>query len=242
MGWLAGDAFASNPADAQLQSAEIAFWEMINSSYTQEEVGIAVGYTFSYLSGFLISDRTKAMMSVGGKPADQQTDPTRAPAVIYGGLTGRPALSSVQANVFSLATNFFSFVVKEFYAISGTDIIRAAKYQSFIIGFQQGLMLGADALFLRFYSDGYILGYTDGFRDGYSQGYIAGWTAGYSSGYQAGQSTWMSGLQSINGGLSGLLNDAQTLGKLLSEAATVDTVIAGFSNFGLLCKYIITLD
>jgi hypothetical protein len=228
MGWLAGDALTSDPTNNQLLQCQQAIWTLLNSKYTQQQLGAIMGYTFSYLSGFILSERTQAMISGASIPPAPDNNPSTAPQAILNALSVNlmNTLKPIQNNVVGLASAFFSFVLAEFYAISNNNLASAAKYEVFIEGFQQGLMRGADVQYQQLFEQGYQLGYTNGFRDGYSQGYSAGWTAGYAVGYQAGQNTWMSTFQNTTNGLTTLLNDAGTLGKLLNDAGTVGTVIA----------------
>jgi hypothetical protein len=228
-GWLAGDAI-TDPAfgAANTTACQKAIWSLLGNAYTYVDIGTLVGYTFTYLNGFILSERTKAAISANPLPT-AANNPTTGPAAIYTYLSTNTVN---QVNFTPLATAFFNFIVAEFYAIAGTNLVNAAKYEAFIEGFAKGLLIGANSLFGELFEEGFQLGYTTGFNVGYEQGYSAGWTEGYAVGYQQGQNTWMSGLQSIisgasgTSGLSGLLSDAGTLSTLLNDATTVGTAIA----------------
>lgn len=228
-GWLAGDAVTSAAfGAANTKACKTAIWKLFANVYTYEDIGTLVGYALTFLNGFIISQRTKSAISANPLPPIV-SDPGKAPSTIYSYLFTNAVN---QTDFTPLAKALLNFIVAEFYAISGIDTVRAAKYQAFIQGFSKGLLIGADALYGELFEEGYQLGYTKGFSEGYAQGYSAGWTEGYAVGYQQGQNTWMSGLQNIVSGssgitgLSGLLGDAQTLGTLLNDAVTVGTAIA----------------
>jgi hypothetical protein len=234
LGWVAGDNL-TNGTYPNAAACQTAIFSLLKGKYTAKEFGWMVGYTFAYLSGFLTSDRTKAMIT-GGTPAPQLTNPATAPGIIYNALESYAIAATggvTQATVASIADTFFSFALAEFYAISG-DATAATKYRAFLRGYQQGLTSGASVMYRQLFEEGYALGYakgyelgyTVGFSNGYAQGYSAGWTNGYAVGYGAGQSTWMSGLQNVMGGLGSLLKDPGTLSTILSDAGTVGGVIA----------------
>ncbi|MHC2423302.1 hypothetical protein ACVII1_006306 [Bradyrhizobium elkanii] len=222
IGWLAGDAITAS-AFGNGPACQRAIWSLLKDRHGPVAFGKMVGYTFTYLNGFISSERTKAAISANSVQAPLN-DPIKGPALIYGNLASHVS-GSAQVNLTPLATAFFNFIVAEYFAISD-DRGKAAKYQAFIQGFAQGTLGAADILFRQLFNEAYELGYTNGFRDGYAQGYSAGWTEGYAVGYQAGQNTWMSGLQGIIDGASGLLNNPDDLGKLLNNLTTVGTVIA----------------
>jgi hypothetical protein len=86
MGWLAGDAITADPNAA---TYEAAFWNLLRGvnkpnyrNYTTIHVGMMVGYTFTYLSGLLSSERSKAMIA-GNVPPQPLTDPVKSPPEIY---------------------------------------------------------------------------------------------------------------------------------------------------------------
>jgi len=219
-GWLAGDALVSETVP---KNCVDSVWTLLRDKYSTKKFGSMIGYTFSYLSGFLSSERTSAMAD-GLPPLAQLSDSAKIYDALIGNQTS-PIAS--QQGIFSLSSTFFRLVLGEFYAIAGeTSPDSPAKYGAFLQGFEEGLMDGANVMFLRIFQEGYQLGYTAGFRDGFSQGYSAGWTAGYAQGYQAGQSTWISGFQSILDGVSSLISDSSTLETVLSDTVTVGTVIA----------------
>jgi hypothetical protein len=224
-GWLAGDTITDPTVPLATRTAcQTAIWKLVGDQYNFNEIGLMVGYTFTYLNGFIANERTRAAITANPvSPAT--TDPNSGPTTIYGNFCNNVAANN-QGNVTPLATVFFNFVVGEFYAIASVDATRAAKYQQFIEGYSLGLTIGADVLYSQLFEEGFQLGYTIGFRDGYAQGYSAGWTEGYAVGYQAGQATWMSGLQQIVSGASGLLGDVGTVNTLLNDAITVGTAIA----------------
>jgi hypothetical protein len=217
MGWLAGDALT----DGNATQYQADFWTLLSGlnqanypNYTTVHVGMMVGYVFSYLSGFLSSERSKAMIA-GNKPPDPLTDPVRAPPEIYSYLTSSPGPStnvpppsSIPANV---GNQLFFFILQEFYSIAASNANKSRQYQGFLQGFQQGLLLGADVMYQLLYTEAYRLGYTSGFVDGYSQGYSAGWTAGYGAGYAQGQANWISGLSNIFNGLSNTLGSISSV-------------------------------
>jgi hypothetical protein len=297
MGWLAGDAitdagFAGGPA---CQNAIFTLLHGAADGYNFDDIGTMVGYTLTYLNGFVANERTRATISANGI-TPPNNDPIKGPQDIYTYFRSHATAPDPMTDFTPLATALLNFVASEFYAISGVavfvgsisgntltvtnlisgalavgqmlsdsagniqagttitgfatgtggtgtytvsisqtvgaetmtsaDLNRAAKYQYFIEGFGRGLLIGADILYSELFEEGFQLGYTNGFRDGYAQGYSAGWTEGYAVGYQAGQNTWMSGLQNIIKGASGLLTDVQKITPLLSDVTTVGTAIA----------------
>jgi hypothetical protein len=237
MGWLAGDALTDGTYP-NAQACQAAIFTLLKGKYKANDFGWMVGYTFSYLSGFLSSERTKAMIA-GTTAPSQEADPSKAPLNIYNALLNAAAGATsgvTQANVSSIADTFFKFVLSEFYAVSGGSPAEAAKIQGFLLGFEQGLTAGAEVMYRQLFEEGYALGYakgyelgyTTGFKNGYTQGYSAGWTSGYAVGYQNGQNTWMSGLQNIIGGLGGMLNDPGTMTTILGDISVGRTIIGLF--------------
>jgi hypothetical protein len=228
IGWLAGDALTA-PGFGGAVACQQAILNLLKDRHSHVAIGRMVGYTFTYLNGFISSERTRAAISANAlqAPLNDPINPQKGPPQIFTNLAAHVS-GVAQTDLTPLATAFFNFIVAEFYAIGNGagDRSRAEKYQAFIQGFAQGALGAADVLFRQLFKEAYQLGYTNGFHDGYAQGYSAGWTEGYAVGYQAGQNTWMSGLQSIIDGASGLLSDAKELDTLLNDATTVGTVIA----------------
>jgi hypothetical protein len=216
MGWLAGDALTDG-SYGNSPACQAAFWKILHKKYTTVEIGMMVGYTFTYLSGFLSCERMKAMIAGTASPPTQLNDPIKAPALIYNYLNSGSVANKITAP--DIANQLFLFIVQEFYAIAA-DVNKAQQYQGFIQGFERGLVLGADVMYQLIFTEAYELGFTTGFEEGYAQGYSAGWTAGVN--YVAGQNTWMTGLSNILGGLSQVLSDANSL---LADPA-VGTIIA----------------
>jgi hypothetical protein len=227
LGWLAGDAIAADP---NASTYETAFWTLAKGvnqpgypNYTTVEVGMMVGYTFSYLSGFISSERSKALIAGNAIP-QPLTDPIKAPPEIFSYLSSNTnAGAAAIPSTLAVGNQLFLFILQEFYAIA-SDPTKSQQYQGFIQGFEQGLLLGADVMYQLLYFEAYYLGYTSGFRDGYTQGYSAGWTAGYGAGQASvGSTNWISSLSSIFGGLSQTLGSANTI---LSDAGYVVSVIS----------------
>lgn len=241
-GWSAADALISAADNATMQ----AIWILLNRRYTTADLGAMVGYTFSYMSGYLKNERIAAMMQ-GVAPPSQQAGPAELPT-IYANLATNIDTTSTSGSytqtTFDITNKFFALVVGEFFSITqnasykppppSTSVTDAlASYQAFITGFERGMSLGADVLFTDLYTEGweageqfgYSIGYSNGYRDGYSQGYAAGWQAGYAA-IPPQTSTWMSGLNNIFQGLGNLLDDAGQLPTILSDVGSVGQAIA----------------
>jgi len=235
-GWLAGDGLLSSP---NYSTYDTAIWKWLNSRYTTKQLGKMMGYTFSYLSGYLGCERTIA--AINGQTLPTRQNGTQKLGNILPLLTNNTVASATNLafkkdNVFQLANHFFDLVNGEFYGIaqqSGYSLSALSNYQAFINGFTSGLTQGASVMFSELFDAGwdlgntygYSIGYASGFRDGYSEGYGAGWQEGYASGYTAGQQTWMSGLTNILSNLGALISDTSTIMKILGDVATVGEVL-----------------
>jgi hypothetical protein len=231
-GWKAGDTLLGLP-DAQKTTIRGSILTLLHSQFTTREVGMAIGYSLCYLAGYISSERS--IQVVEGKPSSKAYAGPDKLAFVFESL-GNHIRSKSQGLIgaFEIANKLFALVVAEFYIVA-TDpqynnntgkiqVTACQDYQAFLLGFERGLLNGAELTFTELFNEAYGLGYSDGFRDGYSQGYAAGWQDGYRVGYNAGsnQGTWLNSLHTILGDVGTALGDLNTV---LSDAKTAGTVI-----------------
>ena len=226
MGWVVGDALADSTI-ANVGACQAAVRALLNDTFTTEQIGIMAGYTLSYLSGYVSSERTATMIT-GGDPGPPQTNATSIYADLSNFTQKIGQSTNIDNNVVGIANSLFAFALQDFYGAADVPA-KAAKNWYFLKGYEEGLTLGADVMYRSIFNEAFQLGFTVGFREGFTQGYSAGYATGYSAGYQVGksQSTWMSGLANTFSALGQLLNSPQTA-TLLKDVNTVGTVIAAF--------------
>lgn len=236
-GWCAAEQYDLHPQQQQGEWQYI--FGLLGTRYTTGEIGMMMGYTFSFISGFLKNERTNKIKTGGGE---------------LPGLFGQTSVPSIYHNLsdnmnylrssgefqgdqtFNLPSLFYNFITAEFFALIQKDLSNTKSlidYKAYSSGYVSGMTLGADTMYAQLfntgwnegYQSGYTSGYSNGFRDGYSQGYNAGWQAGYSDVPQA-QSGWSS-LGNITDSLGSLLGNANQVVSIVGDVVSVGTVIAG---------------
>jgi hypothetical protein len=182
---IQGDAMSCGwYAAQQLAHSEKRFRDAANSllkmRLNTQQVGEIVGYTLNYLSGYLANQIQK---KTAADPAGDQA------------ILNHLATISIDSAAKVASTNPFPQLNNDLYAAIISAFTESASvpagsseakfFGAFLLGFNQGTVRAADAVYADTFFLAYGLGYADGFRDGYSKGYAEGFRAGFGGGLAA---------------------------------------------------------